>query len=159
MWWGWSITVPWVHKPGLGSLVFRAAMAIGVLLCVVRILLRSGRRTGEMSPVVGIRMSPVPVPLSRVRCRVILVPVLLGIPVVVLSFFGSVGLMARVGPGATSVIHDDPLHTRSAYLNTWKGSRSFGSYSSHMQDAVKVHPRLPHHFTGVTTWADNKPAW
>lgn len=99
--------------------MFWSSIAIRILLSAVRILLRSGRRTGELSPVASIRMSPVPVPLSGVHWWVALVPVLLRIPVVVLSVFGSVGVTARLGPGLrSSVIHDDLLHTKPAYLNT-----------------------------------------
>ncbi len=81
-----------------------------------------------------------------------------------------------------------PLHTGPANLNTWgkwweavcssvyrkplffkvKSTHGnvfkfcLGSYSSHMPDAVKVHPRLPHHFTGksqhelITSQRDSK---
>lgn len=103
-----------VYTPGLGSLVFWAAIMI--LLYAVRVLVRSGRGAGEMSPVAGIRMSPVPVPLSGVQWWVALLSVLLllllKIPVVVLSVFRAVGVIAWVGPGATSVIHDElpPSH-------------------------------------------------
>lgn len=79
---------PQAYTPGLGPLVFRVAVNIRILLCGVGI--RSGRRAGEMSPVPGIRVNPVPVPLSGVRWRVALLPVRLRIPVVVLSVFGSV---------------------------------------------------------------------
>lgn len=99
---GWIV----VPMPGLGSLVFWRAIAVRILLRVVRILVWSGRRTSEVSPVSGISLSPVPVPLSGVRWWVALVPVLLSMPVVVLSVFGSVGVTARVGPVVTSVIHD-----------------------------------------------------
>lgn len=71
-----------------------------MLLHAVKILVRSGWRAGEVSPV--------PVPLSGVQRRLVLV-LLLVVPVVVLSVFGSMGVGARVGPGATSLIHDDPL--------------------------------------------------
>lgn len=85
-------------------------MAIAIrILSAVRILLRSGRKIGELSPVAGVWMSPVPVPLSGVRWWVALVPVLLRIPVVVLSVLCSVGMTARVRLGVTSVIHDDPF--------------------------------------------------
>lgn len=97
--------------------MFWTAIAIRIL-SVVRILLRPGRRTGELSPVAGVRVSPVPVPLSGVRWWVALVPVLLRIPVIVLSVLCSVGMTARLGLGVTSVIHDDPSHTGPAYLNT-----------------------------------------
>lgn len=74
-----------------------------MLLHAVRILVRSGWRAGEVSPV--------PVPLSGVQ-RLVLV-LLLVVPIVVLSVFGSVGVRGRVGPGATSVIHDE-LHPPSS---------------------------------------------
>lgn len=94
------------------------AIAIRILLSAVRILLGPGgsRRTGEMRPVAGIRMSPVPVPLSGVRRWVALVPVLLRVPVVVLSVLRPVGVTGRVGPGVTSVIHGDPFDTRPTFI-------------------------------------------
>lgn len=77
-------------------------MLLLLLLHAVRILVRSGWRAGEVSPV--------PVPLSGVRRRrlVLVLVLLLVVPIVVLSVFGSVGVRGRVGPGATSVIHDEP---------------------------------------------------
>lgn len=71
-----------------------------ILLYAVRMLVRSGRGAGEMSPVAGFRMSPVPVPLSGVQWWVALLSVLLllllllRIPVVLLSVFRPVGVMA-----------------------------------------------------------------
>lgn len=70
-----------------------------------------------MSPITGIRVSPVPVSLPGVRWLVVLVPVLVRIPVVVLLVFRSVGVITRVGTSVTSVIHDDPF-TRSVHLKT-----------------------------------------
>lgn len=95
-----------MYIPGLRSLVLQRAMVIRILLRAVRILLWSGGRAGEMSPVAGIMGSPVPVPLSGVRWWVGLVPVLLRILVVVLTVLGSVGVVAS---GVTSMIHVDLL--------------------------------------------------
>lgn len=102
-----------LHSPGLGSLVFRKSVAIRILLVVVRIRLRSGRRAAELSPVAGV-LSPVPVPLSgEGGWGAALLPVLLRVSVV-LPVFGCLGVTARVIPGGASVIHDDPLLTGSA---------------------------------------------
>lgn len=103
------VTVWWIviAMSGLGSLVFWLPIAIRILK-VVRIVFRPGRRTGEVSPVVGIRMRPVFVPLPGVWWWAAVVPVLLRIPVVVLSVLCSVRVPARVGQGVTSVIHDKP---------------------------------------------------
>lgn len=105
------VAVGWILIPvsGLGSLVFWWPVSIVVLLAVVMILLRSGRRTRDVRSVAGVRVTPVAVPLSGVLWRVVLVPVLLRVPGVALSVFSSVGVTTRVGPGVTSVIHDDPL--------------------------------------------------
>ena len=157
-----------MYTPGLGPLVLW--VNVRILLCGVRI--RSSRRAGEMSPVSGIRVSPVPVPVSGVRWRVALLPVRLRVPVVVLSVFGSV--MAWVGQVVTSVVHVDPLSHKIRVRNGKKKSCSscfllqsqqqlcLGSSSSFTPHAVKVHQRLPHHFTGesqhelITSQHDNK---
>lgn len=103
-----------VTMPGLGSLVLRMSIAMIVLLTVVRMLVLSDRRAGVLTPVVSLRMSPVPVPVSGVRrwWWVALVHVLLSIPVVVLSVLCSVGVTTRILPGMTSGvasgIHDAP---------------------------------------------------
>lgn len=70
-----------------------------ILLYAVRMLVRSGRGAGEMSPVAGFRMSPVHVPLSGVKwwvalLSVLLLLLLLRIPVVLLSVLRPVGVMA-----------------------------------------------------------------
>lgn len=116
---------------------------VRILLSVVRILLLSGRWIGVVSPVVGIRLSPVSVPLSGVRRLIAVVPVLLRIPV---SVFSSVRVLDGVGPGVTPVFHDDPSTQDQP-----------PSCCSHKPDAVKVQLPLPHRFTEAhTTGADKR---
>lgn len=107
-----------LNSPGLWSLVFWRAIAIRILLSIVNRVLVRVLWPADMGPVVLIRMSPVPLPLSRVQWWVALIPVLVAIPVVVISVFDSVGVTAGIRPGVTSVIHDEhhSVHTSKPTL-------------------------------------------
>lgn len=87
------VGVRWIviTMPGQRSLVLRS-IPILILLTGVWIKVRSRQR--EMSIVMGIRMAPVPVPLSEVRRWIELVPFLLRVAGVSLSVFCSVGMTA-----------------------------------------------------------------
>ena len=160
-----------VYTPGLGSLVVCSPLAVGILLVVVGILFRSGKRTGVVRPVAGIRMSPGSVPLSGVWRWTALVPLLLGVPAVVLSVFSPVGvLMAGVRPGVTSVIHDgftllllehlrseqmlfqNKIYTKWIFILCLFGYLQLRRSQSTAATATSFHWEL-------TPWADNRSAW
>lgn len=143
------------------------SIPILILLTVVWIKVRCRQR--EMSIVTGIRMAPVPVPLSEVRRWIELVPFLLRVAGVSLSVFCSVGMTAWVRPVVTSVIHDDPLTPTvknrkclQSLIRRKKVANVCYTYSSHIPAAVKVHPQMPHHSMGnsqhelITNRYDNK---
>lgn len=144
-----------MHSPGLWVLV---SITVWVVLSIVRKRLRSGRRTGELSPVACITVTPVSVPLSWVRRRVGLVLLLLIVPQKAISVFVfvSVGVTARVVPGVTSVIHDDPLLPE---VNSSVFTVNPCRFCFQLRHASQSTSTTATSFHEKLTAADNKSAW